>query len=34
MLQNLKHMEGRALQARDGILGEVEDVYRGIRVME
>ena len=27
MLQNLKHIEGRALQARDGTLGEVKDFY-------
>ena len=27
MLKNLKHIEGRALQARDGTLGEVKDFY-------
>jgi len=27
MLQNLKHIEGRALRARDGALGEVKDFY-------
>jgi uncharacterized protein YrrD len=27
MLQNLKQIEGRALQARDGTLGEVKDFY-------
>jgi len=27
MLQNLKHIEGRALSALDGTLGEVKDFY-------
>lgn len=27
MVRNLKQIEGRALQARDGIVGEVKDVY-------
>jgi hypothetical protein len=27
MVRNLKQIEGRALQARDGVIGEVKDVY-------
>ena len=27
MVRNLKQIEGRALQARDGIIGEIKDVY-------
>ena len=28
MLQNLKQIEGRALDARDGTIGEVKDVLK------